>query len=150
MSTSQPVEGWLVWLKTEMSFVPQFFMIDMSPTEMRAILNAYAERELPPKIHWCYVHLEKAWYDNCTHRIPAEGELGEDGVSWRRMKNQLNSLLDAETLEIFNERLLRMMADWTGLGYHSWLEYFTRQYVPFREQWGGPWRKVRTLLPDCV
>lgn len=117
-------------------------MEDMSPTEMRAILNAYPEGNARPRVHWCNVHLKKAWRENGRQRLPAEEDLGGEQGAWGRVRRQLDSLIDAESVDIFNERLLRMIAEWNGFEYHAWIEYFTRSYIPFREQWGGPWRKV--------
>lgn len=137
------MKEWLIWLREELDYQPEYFVIDMSATEARAIKDAYPEREdrQTPKIHWCLTHVRKAWLDNLK-RIPADGILGGHGVSHERVINQLSSLVDAEDEATFNERYFRMRQDWDDLGYADWSRYFDGWYMPFKRYWGGPWRKV--------
>lgn len=112
----------------------------------RAITDAFPEREdrARPKIHWCLTHVGKAWHDNLK-RVPAERILSAYGVTHERISNQLRLLVDADAEEIFNERYLRMREDWNNLGYADWMRYFEGWYMPFKQYWRRPWRRVKAL-----
>ncbi|KAJ9092725.1 hypothetical protein QFC20_007281 [Naganishia adeliensis] len=141
------IEDWLKWLAEEIEYIPEYFMIDMSVTEARAIADAYEHlpEERRPKIHWCLTHVGKAWSENFLKRLPPDADLGGRNEQWERMRNQLYSLVHAENVESFNDRVLRMVHAWEGLGYANWSQYFEGNYLPFKEYWAGPWRLVRDL-----